>query len=552
MKKILLSLLLLCALVAPTFATTDICDITVGPDNNAAAYANGENVTVTMGYSTDEAAGVRIFARPYSGGSLTPGYAASGSPLHTGSGTASSSFTITSGDVLVDEIRIEVYASDNTTLLRRMWVPVRFRFGTAGVSHFTYSHSTEVSSFLLGENFATSFDYNVSFPGGVRIFIRPMTNGNLTPGYSASGSGVYTGTGNLSSSFTINSGVNVHVDALRVKVVNASQTIDIDEFYLPVNLYFSTVKITDIATQSGNFPFNGDNRQIDYNYATTEAGGVRIFPRPWTNGDLTPNYSASGSGVYTGAGAASGTFTITTSNQRVDHVRFRAVSADQTVTLLEMLYPVEYTFGNYLVEDIQLCPAAPARLEHGQPVRIRYGYYNDEGQDTRIFVRPFSNGALSPGYAASGSGLYANGSGSASDYFTINSGNVVVDQLRFRITNADQSTQLAEYFIPVHYVFGTGSVAVSTLPDVVADIALFPNPSVDDAYVSLLLKESQQVQVLVTDLAGKTMLNLGARNVTAQTQEQWQIDGNALPAGTYLVTMEGENFKTARKLVLAK
>ncbi|MEZ4891778.1 MAG: hypothetical protein R2778_02040 [Saprospiraceae bacterium] len=78
--------------------------------------------------------------------------------------------------------------------------------------------------------------------------------------------------------------------------------------------------------------------------------------------------------------------------------------------LLEMLLPVEYT-GNFLVENIILCPDSPARLENGSMVNVHYDYYNDEGMDTRIFVRPFTNGSLSPGYGASGSGLYATGAG---------------------------------------------------------------------------------------------------------------------------------------------
>ena len=552
MNKNLLIFLLLLGLSAPAFAVTDICQIKVNPDSKAADYAHGEDVTVTMGYITDEPAGVRIFARPFTNGSLSPGYSASGSPLHMGSGTATSSFTINSGVVIVDEIRIEVYASDNSTLLRRMWVPVRFRFGNVGVNNFSFSAQPGLSSFLLGENFTTTFNYNISYPGGVRVFIRPFTNGSLTPGYGASGSGIYTGSGSVNSNFTITSGKNVHVDALRVKVVNADQSVDIDEFYIPVNLYFSTVKITDISPETGNFPLNNENREVKYNYATTENAGVRIFPRPWTNGDLTPNYAASGSGLYTGSGASSGTYTITTTNQRVDHTRFRVANSDQSEILLELFSPVEYCFGDYNIESIELCPADPVRLENGERVKINYGYFNDEGQNTRIFVRPFSNGALSPGYAASGSPLYGTGSGTANDFFTINSGDVVVDQLRFQVTTGDQTGQFAEYFIPVQYVFGNASVPVSSPSDVVEDISVSPNPTIDDATLSILLKENQKVQVSVTDLAGKLILSLGTRDVIAQTQEQWKIPGNTLPNGTYVVLVEGEGFKSARKYVLVK
>jgi hypothetical protein len=550
MKKCFFSSLILLVFSLQAFAITDICDISVSPDPKAADFAHGQDVTVTMSYRTDEASGVRIYARPFSGGSPAPGYAASGSPLYNGAGTATSSFTITTGTVLVDEIRIEVYASDNVTLLRRMWVPVRFRFGNVGVNQFSYSVNPELYSFLLGENFTTSFQYNVSYPGGVRIFIRPMTNGALTPGYSASGSGVYSGSGSASSNFTINSGQNVHVDALRVRVVNADQTVDIDEFFLPVNLYFSTAKVTNIVAQAGNFPFNNEDRQINFNYSTTESSGIRVFARPWTNGDLTPGYAASGSGVYMGSGSGSGTFTISSGNQRVDHVRFRVTNADQTQTLLEMWSPVEYTFGNFLIENIVLCPAWPARLEHGERVNIHYDIYNDEGQNARIFVRPFSNGAPTPGYAVSGSPVYASGSGVGDDYFRITSGDVVVDQLLFSVTTEDQSTQLAEYFIPVHYIYGNPLSSTQDESSILEEMSISPNPASEHANVYLTLREKATVRVQVVDLAGKVVRLLNERELPAESVEVFTIETAALAPGFYFVIAEGNNFRQTQKLVV--
>lgn len=553
MKKLLFTALFFTLLCSNLLALTDICDIQIGPDSKVANFANGQDVTVSMGFSTDEAAGVRIYARPFTNGSLSPGYAASGSGLYMGSGTANSSFTINSGAVLVDEVRIEVYASDNSTLLRRLWVPVRFRFGNVGVNNFSFIQDAGLSSFLLGENFNCKFHYNISYPGGVRIFLRPFTNGVLTPGYSASGSGIYTGTGtNGASSFTINSGKNVHVDAIRVKIVNADQSQDIDEFFLPVNLYFSTVKVTDIVPQVGNFPLFNENRQMTFNYATTESGGVRIFPRPWTNGALTPNYAASGSPLYNGSGNASSTFTISSTNQRVDHVRFNVVNANQTETLLEMWMPVEYTFGNFLVENIQLCPAAPARLELGERVNIHWAYYNDEGQETRVFVRPFSNGALSPGYGASGSGLLPVGTGSISSFFTINSGDVEVDQLRFQVTNADQSAILAEYFVPVSYIFGNPTSAASEQSAMISELTLSPNPAIDQARLSITLKEAGKVNVKLLDLAGRLVFSIKDRTLNAEVAETIELNLATLANGTYLVQMEGENFSATRKLVLLR
>jgi hypothetical protein len=332
--------------------------------------------------------------------------------------------------------------------------------------------------------------------------------------------------------------------------VSADQSVDIDEFFIPVNVYYSTVKINNIVHQAGNFPFNNEDRSVSFDYNTTESAGVRIFPRPWTNGALTPAYSASGSGVYTGSGNGSGSFTITSGNQRVDHVRFNITSADQSETLLQIWSPVEYCFGNMLIENVQMCPPSPARLEHDNRVNIQYGIYNDEGQPVRIFVRPFTQGAPSPAYAASGSPSYVVGSGLADDYFTITSGDVVVDQLRFQVTTDDQSTVLAEYFIPVQYTFGNPTVSVKDPLNIVETTSLYPNPATDMATLSVSLQKEAFARAYVTDLTGRRVLELGQRKLGALTPEQFQIPTSSLRPGMYIVVLDGEQFRQSSKLVV--
>lgn len=88
-----------------------------------------QNVTVNFNYDTTEAAGVRIFARPFSGKNLTPNYAACPSPLYPlGSGTGSCTFTITSGNATVNKIRFQVWDANLTTILFQTLVPVHYQF----------------------------------------------------------------------------------------------------------------------------------------------------------------------------------------------------------------------------------------------------------------------------------------------------------------------------------------------------------------------------------------------------------------------------------------
>ncbi len=105
------------------------------------------------------------------------------------------------------------------------------------------------------------------------------------------------------------------------------------------------------------------------------------------------------------------------------------------------------------ISNISLDPETPATLQVGQEVHITFDYATNEAGGVRIFVRPYTDGSRTPNYAAHSSPLYPVGSGTGTGWFTIESGNVMVDQLEFSMFNADQSLLLVEYFIPVEYHF---------------------------------------------------------------------------------------------------
>jgi len=95
----------------------------------------GQQVTVYFNYDTTRLEGVRIWVRPMSidpvsgADMLTPNYGACGSPLYpVGSGTGSCSFTITSGNAVVDKLRIQMWDASGTTLLFQAKLPVHFKF----------------------------------------------------------------------------------------------------------------------------------------------------------------------------------------------------------------------------------------------------------------------------------------------------------------------------------------------------------------------------------------------------------------------------------------
>jgi hypothetical protein len=549
-----LTLFLLLFVVSQAFAQNDICGIDLRSGTSFGAYATGEKVYVDFDYTIDEPGGARIFVRPFTDGELTPGYGASGSPLYTGTGNSESNFTLNTAGPTVEELRFQITNANQSEVLREFYVPVHYEFYENGVHDFAFSAAQEVASFLLGEPVEIDFKYDIRHTGGARIFFRPFTDGSLTPGYSASGSALFNGTGDGTARFQINSGVNVRVDSVRVTVLNADQTELIQEFYIPVNWYWSTVKVIDVKMLGSPFAPNGENRTVEFDYATSEADGARIFPRPITNSGLTPGYSACGSGVYMGTGDSDCGFSITANNQRVDHIRFWAVNPAPPETLLDIYYPVSLYFGRVQLQNLITCPPSPARLPNGERVNAYYSLNNQTRTNARSFFRPFSEGDLSPAYGASGSPSYSVGSTVADDFFTINSGDVHVDQVRFKITNEDQTSDLANFFPAVDYTFGAPMTTSTASPLAQERISwkVFPNPITDHGQLSITPANSHTVDVRLVDLMGRQLMTWPKQQLSAGVEARLNLDRNAmkLPAGTYFLQLRGADYVVVETVIV--
>ena len=127
------------------------------------------------------------------------------------------------------------------------------------------------------------------------------------------------------------------------------------------------------------------------------------------------------------------------------------VKAGQNTQVEIPLFNVE----SHNIFNIQLSPPSPASLAFNEDVECTFDYTTPES-GVQIFGFPFSNGSLTPNYVVvSGAPLYPVGSGNGTASFTITSGNanVNVDQIEFKMFNADQSQILLRIFIPVMYNF---------------------------------------------------------------------------------------------------
>ena len=197
----------------------------------------------------------------------------------------------------------------------------------------------------------------------------------------------------------------------------------------------------------------GQAVDFTFSYTTGRDSGVRVFGRPFSDGELTPDRSAHASPLYpVGDGDGSGFFRVL-SEATVDEVRFQMWDADQTQLLFETFVPVQYQIEHdHEVSNVEFDPESPAALSPGDDVSFTFDYRTCEPGGVRIFGRPFSDGELTPNRSAHPSPLHPVGAGDGDGFFTVHT-RATVDEVRFQMWNANQTRILHEMFIPVNYGF---------------------------------------------------------------------------------------------------
>lgn len=130
-KQIYIIVIAIALLAADTTVFAQSVSITEVSPGPTASLNYDQKVTINFTYSTRQSNGVRIFIRPVTSGNLTPDYAASGSPVYPrGSGDGSANFTITKGDVTVDQLRVRMVSSNQNRLVFEFYFPVNLTFSS--------------------------------------------------------------------------------------------------------------------------------------------------------------------------------------------------------------------------------------------------------------------------------------------------------------------------------------------------------------------------------------------------------------------------------------
>jgi hypothetical protein len=307
------------------------------------ALRHEQRLDVDFAYEVSDPAGCRIFARPYTDGALTPGYAASGSAVLPQSGSASQWFSF-DDDADVTHIHFRVANHDNSATLLEFDMPYALHWRAIGVYDISFDRDYE-SSLHNTQNLTASFTIDHLEAGGARVWARCTTDGAITPGGAYQPSILEpVGAHAVSRYCRVNSGAQA-VDAIRFSCEAGDVTSD---FLVPVRAFWGPHAVNNqVFTPAAPAIFaNGERLEMAFDYVTSEADDVRIFVRPALDYDLLFGINSAGSPGYPPP-AGDGDFWVTfnSGHHVADSMRFLMTNADQSADLLTFFKHGHWVWG---------------------------------------------------------------------------------------------------------------------------------------------------------------------------------------------------------------
>lgn len=362
------------------FAAHAIHDIRLAP-GSPCSRVYGDKVEVSAHYATSAAGEGRLFITPFTDGSVTAGYDDSSAELlPAGGDSLSGFFTILSGPVVVDQLRLQLFNADASLLLLTHFIPVRYRFAGHAICNIAFVPASPWSM-RLGEYLTVAFDYKTQEPGGVRIFATPHSGGGETPGYAVSGSPLYpAGNGSGSANITIENGSPI-IDQVRFTMTSGDLSRVLLEWFYPVYYPFAPHTVNNIAftPPPPAWLTAGEDVQITFDYTANTAEEVLIFTRPVTDGSATTGFGGHASPYYpAGSGHGTGSYHVNSGSAVVDHTHIRMYDYDQSDLLLDFMVPSLFYYGDQSLSRVDARPTMP------QEAVLAPNYPNPFNAATRI------------------------------------------------------------------------------------------------------------------------------------------------------------------------
>jgi hypothetical protein len=534
-----------------------IYNIGINPKSEAALQWN-QNVYIAFSYKTSEASGVKIYADPMSGDSLAANYTVGGVIIYHGNGTGSKSFTITTGNVVVDKIRFQVYDANQNTLILEFFIPVKFYFSENAIYNIQLSPAT-YSAVQDSQFVNITFNYITTQAGGVRIATIPKTGLSIAQNFSYYEWLCPTGSGSgTANKFTILKDI-AYVDGIEFLMRDNNKTTTLLDFVMPVKYKFSPNAISDIVISPSTATGLLLNEQVNvsFAYGKSATDTVTIFPIPYSNGTLPIHYTVSGPVIRaTGSGTKNGWFTVTSGSITIDTVHLEMWDGGKGQVLFDWPVPVNLHFASSKITDIVFDPTSAAYFTTNGQVNISFGYTTSEAGGIKIITLPKSGSSFTPGSTASVSPLYPTGSGSGTSSFTITGGSAIIDSVSFQMYDATQTTLLQEFVVPVKFYFGnqasTGVKANST--EIVTKFVLsqnYPNPFNPSTTISFAIPSKAYVTLKVFDIMGREVATIVSEELSAGNySRQWNAAN--MSSGIYFYRLQAGSYTETKKLVLLR
>jgi len=351
--------------------------------------------------------------------------------------------------------------------LNLLIITLIFLFSAAAASAQDYSVSNVVfdppspATLMPNERINFTFDY-AKAGGDIRIFARSVKIAGVGNASSA-GSPLYTenvGSGN--AYFFYNNGATINGVLFSFKDVDGTllydTTVVVDFTYLEFNI--TDLELSPESPTALNF---GDSVKFTFNYSIPDMD-LLIVPMAYGINDVIQNQISSASPVYSDTiGSGTGFFRID-GLATVDKIRFQFLDASTNDTIVEVFWYTYFSFSNdsnktYSISNVIFDPASPSSMVENDKVNITFDYQKPYG-DVRIYIDPVKSSG-SGNYGTSGSPIYSENNGSATDVNFTYFGEALVEKVIFRIQSASGGILLHEHSEDVHFSYSQNTIPYS-------------------------------------------------------------------------------------------
>jgi len=512
---------------------------------------------------------VRITAIPMTNGSISPGasYEDAG-PFEAGSGKCWPTFTIQSGDVVVDEIVLTMETTPGKyDKLLEIHIPVWIHFGPHVIRNIIIDPDWP-ERMQFGQRVNIDFIWETNHVGGHRIVTRPLTNGSYTPGQGASGSGIYTGTSGYGAAwFTIISG-EADIDGIVIEMYNDDWTELLMEFRIPADYHYGSTAIQNIvlSPDTPSSMIHSGVVTINYDYVTDHPMDVKIYAIPQTDGSNSPGHAVSPVvPLPPMSGSGENDFTIMAVGGLVDGDEIWFVMRDffdHQILIDEFRLPVYYHFSGHAILQAEVTPKAPAILSNDERVNVEIIYRNGLTEEGWLYTHPMSRGVETPNLSAFNRTVaYPGLNLPIIQSFRITEGDYLIDHLRFQMFNGRENELWLSYFVDTEIYYGNvaGLSPVIDLPMASMPVLHpnYPNPFNPRTTIKFDLPADMVAGVKIYDLCGRLVKTLVGRQAMSAGEKQayWNgrdDSGRVVAAGVYLYRLEAGAFSVAQRMTLVK